>query len=332
MSAKTISISIGVGAIIGGAIGIISYKILRDRYAQYSLEEIDRETAKLEKKCSEYRNLSNYAIRQVYELRDALSMMVADIQYDTILAQVDYKFSELAKNKRNKPMLDSKELFDQALTSVHNTWHETPITATERVATEAFIQDLGYAQTDDEPMRRERGNRHRTYEDKPDLMEIAMIRRKAYMEVYEQQQAEEEYPYEEPGSEKMDPDDEYEDGKPLVDRGVESEYAESPYPYIISEDDYVYSDTGYEKAAITYYGADDYLIDEDETIMEQWVIGPRNLKEFEKTEHPAIFIRNDQIEMEYEVLWEDGSYQRDYCDVPEAEISGKRIWRPWEKR
>lgn len=82
-----------------------------------------------------------------------------------------------------------------------------------------------------------------------------------------------------------------------------------PNVHLISEEQFLTED-GYKKVCITYFGADDTLCDTDDDILDQDVMGMTDLlTEFANTDCPSIFIRIEQRAIDYEILWDDDSYQ-----------------------
>lgn len=76
-------------------------------------------------------------------------------------------------------------------------------------------------------------------------------------------------------------------------------------PYLITEEEYITNDDEYRHEVLTYYALDDTLADEDDDIFDQSIVGEDNLMEFERTDCPSIFIRNEHRGIEYEIIWED---------------------------
>lgn len=97
--------------------------------------------------------------------------------------------------------------------------------------------------------------------------------------------------------------------------------------YLITEDDYVRSDEEYDHQALMYYALDDTLTDEDDDILGQDIVGEKNLEAFSDADGPAIFVRNEHLKIEYEIIWEGrGSYQSIILGEPDAPTS-QRIFR-----
>lgn len=102
-----------------------------------------------------------------------------------------------------------------------------------------------------------------------------------------------------------------------MDDLAESEYpAEEPDirkdPYPISNEEYFEGDDpGIGKRALIYYAGDDTLVDETtEEIQELSQIGIDNLGYFGKYEENRLFIRNEPLCEDYEVIFEEGSFHQ----------------------
>lgn len=84
-------------------------------------------------------------------------------------------------------------------------------------------------------------------------------------------------------------------------------------PYVISEDEYIYQEKGYETACLTYYKLDDSLCDDKEILVDNvdMLIGTENLKRFGhgSTNEDVVFVRNDGIGMEFEIEQVNRSYK-----------------------
>jgi hypothetical protein len=82
-------------------------------------------------------------------------------------------------------------------------------------------------------------------------------------------------------------------------------------PYVISPDEFgEFYD--YEKISLTYY-ADQVLADEDDELVEdiEETVGFESLNAFGEYEDDSVFVRNDRLKCDYEILLD----QRKYSDV-----------------
>ena len=100
-----------------------------------------------------------------------------------------------------------------------------------------------------------------------------------------------------------DDDEDYED----KDTG----YAKSITPYVISPYEFDQIEA-YETRSLTYY-ADQVLTDDDDRIIENIdeVVGIESLTHFGEYEDDSVFVRNDRLKCDYEILFD----QRNYSDV-----------------
>lgn len=83
-------------------------------------------------------------------------------------------------------------------------------------------------------------------------------------------------------------------------------------PYVITREEYDENEDQYEQVSLTYFGFDDVLVDEDEKSIDniEEFVGKHNLQRFGhgSGDTKLVYIRNEQREMDYEVLRSDGSY------------------------
>lgn len=81
-------------------------------------------------------------------------------------------------------------------------------------------------------------------------------------------------------------------------------------PYIISSDDF--GNMGYSEVSLIYY-SDDILTEDgsDEKLSINKIIGKENIKHLKKHTEDAIYIRNESIKTDYEILLD----KRKYADV-----------------
>ena len=102
-----------------------------------------------------------------------------------------------------------------------------------------------------------------------------------------------------------------------MDRMAEEEFPEEPdireEPYPITPEEYFEGkDLGIAKRALIYYAGSDTLLDEmSEEVQELSQIGVDNLSFFGKYESDRLYIRNEAIGEDYEVIFEEGSWHPD---------------------
>lgn len=82
-------------------------------------------------------------------------------------------------------------------------------------------------------------------------------------------------------------------------------------PYVIPSEEFGEAD-GYDTISLTYY-IDGYLADDDDEIVEDIddVIGLESLNHFGDYEDDSVFVRNDRLMTDYEILLD----QRNYLDI-----------------
>lgn len=86
-------------------------------------------------------------------------------------------------------------------------------------------------------------------------------------------------------------------------------------PYVISPEDF--GDDDYEPLTLTYY-ADGVLVDEDDEPVENLddVVGKESLKRFGEFEADTVFVRNERLKCDYEVLRDNHRYADIIDDDP----------------
>lgn len=91
----------------------------------------------------------------------------------------------------------------------------------------------------------------------------------------------------------------------------EEQIAMSNKPYVISPEEFG-EDEEYEKISLTYY-ADQVLADENDELVEdvEGAVGFESLTHFGEYEDDSVFVRNDRLKCDYEILLD----QRTYSDV-----------------
>jgi hypothetical protein len=79
-------------------------------------------------------------------------------------------------------------------------------------------------------------------------------------------------------------------------------------PYTIGPDAYN-DDMIFDKQTITYYAGNDALVtDEDEVLYINDTIGRESLDKFGEYEEDTVYVRNEKLGMDYEVVYFDGCY------------------------
>jgi hypothetical protein len=84
-------------------------------------------------------------------------------------------------------------------------------------------------------------------------------------------------------------------------------------PYILHQDEFFLNESGFQQTAYTYYAGDDFLIDEDETVIHnrENLIGAKTLERFGHgaDDYNVLFVRNPHLELEFEICRLPGSYE-----------------------
>lgn len=92
--------------------------------------------------------------------------------------------------------------------------------------------------------------------------------------------------------------------------------AEKPdEPYVISVDEFNEGEESYDKTNLTFYEADDTLVDERDTPIDtvDYTVGEDNLTKFGhgSGDHNVVYIRNEKIGTDFEVIRSKGSYSHE---------------------
>ena len=101
-----------------------------------------------------------------------------------------------------------------------------------------------------------------------------------------------------------------------VDISKEGEPVMKGRPYVIPPDEFGEGD--YETISLTYY-ADKVLTDEADNVIEDvdGMVGYDSLTHFGEYEEDSVFVRNDEHEVDYEILLDTRSYYGDIVDPAE---------------
>lgn len=96
-------------------------------------------------------------------------------------------------------------------------------------------------------------------------------------------------------------------------------------PYVISEEEYLEAEKDYGQDSLVYYDGDGVVCDTQSQVVDDKVVGEANLLRFgHGTQDPdTVHIRNDQLEMDFEVVRSNGKYiveVLDLDDPDEAEL------------
>lgn len=135
--------------------------------------------------------------------------------------------------------------------------------------------------------------------------------------------------------EKYDGIDEFVEGQPAVDQGIvhRNVFDDPPPgdPRIITQEDFMANETGYEQATLTFYEKGGVLADTRDEVIENAddVVGRIFSSNFgEGSSDPnVVHIRNDRIQMEFEVVRSENSYERDVLGQDDMETPSQRVRR-----
>lgn len=336
-----ILLSSAVGIAVGGIIGYLSKRY----YEKWALDQINISDGKWIEQCSEKNEIIDATIAEIYELRAVLKIMVDQMQCETILEQIKYKMKNIDESSPNVRKLIEKYLdiystrqaqFQQNGSAIADGFEEglknpDPYTVKQvQVIAEKMTKSLGYSPLRDDPSLTPK-ERRIFGEEKTNAKLRARLK-----DAVDSSLAEAEHPMDDGEGEFDDIDDYDEDDKHLwttdTEIAVSGNDIKRDKPYIISEWQYTYGRQEYEKVNLDYMCLDDTLLDTDGDELDQNIVGSENLLAFETDDCPSIFIRNDQLEIDYEIMWTEASYIHDFLGYPEAQVTGRRIWRSWEDR
>mgnify|MGYP006274408799 FL=1 len=94
------------------------------------------------------------------------------------------------------------------------------------------------------------------------------------------------------------------------DYGFEISQRSLDKPYIIHQDEYFGKETEYTQSTLTYYAADDILVDEKEVPIYNYKSVTGELRfGHGSDDQNVVYIRNDRLSGEYEVIRDSGSYE-----------------------
>lgn len=99
-------------------------------------------------------------------------------------------------------------------------------------------------------------------------------------------------------------------------------------PYIISQDEYEENERDYQQLTLSYFEEDDVLVDEAEKPIEEVdsVVGEGNLTRFGhgSNDNRIVYIRNDRLSMDFEIVKNQGSYAKDVLGFQHADEVGRK--------
>lgn len=313
-----ILLSLGAGAVVGCAIGYLAKR----HYEKWAIDEIDRSDEAWAGKLSREYETLDVTIREIYELREACKIILDAGQYETILEQVRYKMKSI--NESNPELRTSIEDYINICERRLQKFQKE----NDKDSAASMVEALGYVTDGDEPFK---GTRLYGKEKQEAKRKRRVIPRDDSMD--DGSDEFDDMPALTPNGDIADEDEEEVTWTTDAKDHVSGDDIVRDEPYIITEWQFTYGKLDYDKVSLQYLCLDDTVLDEDDSEFDQSFIGEDNLLAFETDDCESIFIRNDQLQIDYEIMWVEGSYIRDvlgYRELPQT--VGRRIWRSWEKR
>jgi hypothetical protein len=95
-------------------------------------------------------------------------------------------------------------------------------------------------------------------------------------------------------------------------------------PYVIHADEYINDEMGFRQSTVTYYAGDDILADMSDTPVYNWnfIMGPLEWGHGSKDKN-VVYIRNERLRKEWEVLLHSGSYEIEVAGFQMEKTSGE---------
>jgi hypothetical protein len=117
----------------------------------------------------------------------------------------------------------------------------------------------------------------------------------------------------------------------LIHQNIFESVRDTENPYIISEDDFMGNETGYEQATLTFYVKGGVLADEREDVIDDMTNTtgndfPSRFGSGSDNEN-VVYIRNEKLQMEFEVLKSDRSYEEDVLGMDQPPESPRNRLR-----
>lgn len=97
----------------------------------------------------------------------------------------------------------------------------------------------------------------------------------------------------------------------MRERAMTAQHPEEEHdePYILTVEEFEDGRAGYDSIGLSYYEGDDTLVDESEEMVDvDQTIGEENLTWFKDSGTDAMYIRNDRVSCDYEVIRLDGNF------------------------
>lgn len=141
---------------------------------------------------------------------------------------------------------------------------------------------------------------------KPSLADLQAVREAAL--------AEHEYP------EDDEPEDELEE---QIREGPQ--YPDQLDPYVIDEDEYANDPGGNGLETLTYFAGDHTLCDKQESIMPLDIIGDAAIDAFHDGDVDIVYVRNNRVGVNYEVVWDPRSFTEYIYGVDSDDDRARRM-------
>jgi len=116
-------------------------------------------------------------------------------------------------------------------------------------------------------------------------------------------------------------------GEPLV-RNVFERKTDRENPYIVSQEDFMQNNLGYEQGQLTYYEKDKVLTDEREDVIEDVdaTVGENNIQfGIGSSDVNVVHIRNEKLRMDFELVRSEGSYAQEVLGLDEVPEQKPRL-------
>ena len=88
-------------------------------------------------------------------------------------------------------------------------------------------------------------------------------------------------------------------------------------PYIITKDEFMNNETSFQQITVTYFNGDDVLADDKDQMIndKERTVGETNLDKmgYGSDDPNVLYVRNDRMEIEFEILNSDGKYSEEVC-------------------
>lgn len=99
-------------------------------------------------------------------------------------------------------------------------------------------------------------------------------------------------------------------------------------PYIITQEDFMQNQLGYEQGQLTYYELDEVLTDERETVIENIdeTIGEKNIQfGIGSSDVNVVHVRNEKLRMDFELVRSESSYAKEVLGLDEIPEQKPRL-------